>query len=58
VLEGGGGLLIADRVRELWNANHADIEIHAVGHSAGAIFHCHFLPAVLSRKAAAGAPPI
>jgi hypothetical protein len=58
VLEGGGGLLIADRVRELWNAHHADIEIHAVGHSAGAIFHSHFLPAVLARKSSGGAPPI
>ena len=58
VLEGGGGLLIAERVRELWNAHHADLEIHAVGHSAGAIFHSHFLPAVLGRKSAAGAPPI
>ena len=42
----------------LWNQHHADLEIHAAGHSAGSIFHSHFLPALLSRKAAAGAPPL
>src|SRR5690606_28475589 len=28
-------------------AHGADVELHAVGHSAGSIFHAHFLPAAL-----------
>ena len=32
------------------------VGLHAVGHSAGAIFHCHYLPALLAALAAAGLP--
>jgi hypothetical protein len=58
VLEGGGAAFVAQRARDLWNAHHADIEIHAAGHSAGTIFHAHFLPALLGLRAAAGVPPL
>ena len=58
VLEGGGGAFIAQRTRDLWNAHHADLEIHAAGHSAGTIFHSQFLPALLGLRASAGAPPL
>jgi hypothetical protein len=56
VVEGGGGVLVAQRVRDLWNAHHEDLEIHAAGHSAGSIFHAHFLPALLAQKVGAGVP--
>ena len=58
VLEGGGGAFVAQRTRDLWNAHHADLEIHAAGHSAGTIFHAQFLPALLGLRASAGAPPL
>lgn len=58
VLDGGGALLVAETVRDFWNAHHADMEIHAAGHSAGAIFQSHFLPSLVSRPVAAGVPPI
>lgn len=32
------------------------IGLHAVGHSAGAIFHCHYLPVLTSALTAVGAP--
>jgi ParB-like chromosome segregation protein Spo0J len=58
VLEGGGGAFVAQRTRDLWNAHHADLEIHAAGHSAGTIFHAQFLPALLGLRVSAGAPPL
>lgn len=58
VLEGGGAAFVAERTRELWNAHHADMEIHAAGHSAGSIFHAYFLPTLLKLNAAAGVPAI
>jgi len=53
----GGGRYVARKLAEFCNrhaAGDADvpIELFAVGHSAGAIFHAHFLPAA----AALGAP--
>jgi hypothetical protein len=56
VLDGGGALFVAQQMRDLWNAHHQDIEIHAAGHSAGSIFHAHFLPALVGQKVAAGTP--
>lgn len=45
----GGAAVFAHRVAK-WsagpNAQAAKLEFHAVGHSAGSIFHCHFLPAL------------
>ena len=32
------------------------VGLHAVGHSAGAIFHCHYLPILTSALTAVGAP--
>jgi hypothetical protein len=32
------------------------VGLHAVGHSAGSIFHCHFLPALTGALAGAGVP--
>jgi hypothetical protein len=58
MLEGGAALFVAEQTRELWNAHHADMEIHAAGHSAGSIFHAHFLPGIVGRTSAAGAPPL
>jgi hypothetical protein len=58
VLEGGGAAFVAERTRELWNAHSADMEVHAAGHSAGTIFHAHFLPALLARATTGAAAPI
>jgi len=57
-LTGGGALLVAQKTRDFWNQNHAAMEIHAVGHSAGAIFHAHFLPALLGLATGSGVPKI
>ena len=42
--EGGGAFYVARHLKRFCNAHGADVELHAVGHSAGSIFHCHFLP--------------
>jgi hypothetical protein len=41
----GGARYAATLLRELCQ-NEDDVEVHALGHSAGAIFHSHFLPVV------------
>ena len=38
------------------SAGAKPVNLHAVGHSAGAIFHCHFLPALTASLTAAGVP--
>jgi hypothetical protein len=58
VLEGGGGAFVARQARELWNAHHQHLELHAAGHSAGAIFQAHFLPALLAPDAQGAAPTV
>ena len=46
-LPGGGAHLVAQRLAR-FNAEHPGrITVHAVGHSAGAIFHSHFVPAAV-----------
>ena len=46
--EGGGARLAATCLAELLRSEVArGVEVHAVGHSAGAIFHSHFVPAAL-----------
>jgi hypothetical protein len=44
---GGGAFYAARKLAEFHRGNEAHIELHAVGHSAGSIFHAHFIPAVL-----------
>lgn len=44
----GGARVAADLAAAFLQANAADIDVHAIGHSAGAIFHSFFLP-VLTR---------
>ncbi len=46
--DGGGARYVADKLKKFCDRNGADIELHAVGHSAGSIFHCYFLP--IARK--------
>ena len=50
----GGAAYVAGRLAEFCKAHKDQVELHAVGHSAGSIFHAHFLP----RAFAAGAPPL
>ncbi len=57
-LPGGGALAVAELTRDFWNRHHADIEIHAVGHSAGVIFQSHFLSTLLALPTPGGAPPL
>jgi hypothetical protein len=41
---GGGAHLAAGRLRDFAREHAGHVELHAVGHSAGAIFQSHFLP--------------
>jgi hypothetical protein len=47
--EAGGALIFAEALAALIKSRPAgrDITVHAVGHSAGAIFHTHFVPELL-----------
>ena len=45
--EGGGALYTAERLKEFCDRHADDVELHAVGHSAGSIFHSHFIPKAL-----------
>lgn len=47
---GGGALYACERLKRLMEAHKDDLRVHAVGHSAGAIFHAHFLQDLLSDK--------
>lgn len=40
---GGGARYVAGRLKAFCDAHRRDVELHAVGHSAGSIFHSHFL---------------
>ena len=42
----GGAYFVAERLAK-FRARHPELEVHAAGHSAGAIFHAHFLPAAV-----------
>ena len=54
VLPQGGATKAARELKSFCN-RHADaVEIHCAGHSAGAIFHAHFLPTALDM----GIPPV
>lgn len=43
----GGAYYVAQRLQSFYAAYAGKIELHAVGHSAGSIFHSHFIPAAL-----------
>ena len=57
-LPGGGARTVAAMTRDFWNDHQPDMEIHALGHSAGSIFHAFFLPALLEMKAKNGVPAV
>ncbi|HRO16377.1 MAG TPA: N-acetylmuramoyl-L-alanine amidase, partial [Paracoccus sp. (in: a-proteobacteria)] len=46
----GGALYAAGLLKKLMDANKDDLRVHAVGHSAGSIFHAHFLQDLLGDK--------
>ena len=50
-----GGTFLVEKLAEFWRAHSTDVEIHAIGHSAGSIFHAYFID-LLCRQAAN--PPI
>jgi hypothetical protein len=45
----GGAYYVAQKLAEFCAAHADGVEVHAAGHSAGAIFHTHFIPAALAR---------
>jgi len=47
----GGARVVATLAGQFFKANAGDVEIHACGHSAGAIFHSFFLPALVKEGA-------
>ncbi|HKG21992.1 MAG TPA: caspase family protein, partial [Blastocatellia bacterium] len=51
VAPGGGARYVARKLKEFCEANAEGVELHAMGHSAGAIFHAHFVPAALKMGA-------
>jgi len=53
----GGSTLVAKLAGELWQQLRGEIEYHAVGHSAGSIFHAFFLPLLVAQHPA-GAPRV
>jgi hypothetical protein len=53
----GGSRLVAELAAKLWKATRGTIEFHALGHSAGSIFHAFFLPLLVAQKPA-GVPQV
>ena len=47
----GGARYAANKAADLLAAHRDDLDIHDVGHSAGAIFNAHFMRALVSAKA-------
>lgn len=45
----GAALYVARKLKAFCDASAGDVEVHAVGHSAGAIFQAHFVPACLEQ---------
>ena len=43
----GGAYYVAQRLKEFCNNHKDQVELHAAGHSAGSIFHAHFLSTAL-----------
>jgi Clostripain family len=48
----GGARLVAELAAKLWKDQKGTLEFHALGHSAGAIFHAFFLPVLVAQKPA------
>lgn len=46
--EGGGARYVAARLKTFCDGHPGDFELFAAGHSAGSIFHSHFLPTARS----------
>src|SRR5690606_13468407 len=46
-LPGGGALRAAELLKEFCDMHPDGVELHAVGHSAGSIFHSYFVPKAL-----------
>jgi hypothetical protein len=49
----GGATYVAERLLKFCQAPPCPVELHAVGHSAGSIFHAHFLPVAVGLGAPA-----
>ena len=47
---GGGARQAAELAGTLWKELKGEVEFHALGHSAGAIFQAHFLPLLVSQR--------
>ncbi|WP_332877359.1 caspase family protein [Massilia sp. S19_KUP03_FR1] len=45
----GGALYVAEKLAAFIDQHKGEVEVHAAGHSAGAIFHTHFVPCALAR---------
>ncbi|RYE42322.1 MAG: caspase family protein [Hyphomicrobiales bacterium] len=45
--DGGGGIVFADALGSYITDHPDTVTVHAVGHSAGSIFHAHLLPTLL-----------
>jgi hypothetical protein len=50
-----GGTFFVDQLAAFWRDHSANMEIHAIGHSAGSIFHAYFLNLLCSKPSN---PPI
>ena len=44
VLPDGAATYVAQRLKQFCDEHAGQVELHAVGHSAGAVFHSHFIP--------------
>ena len=53
----GGAALVAKLAGQLWKDFEGALEFHALGHSAGAIFHAFFLPVLVAQRPA-GVPSV
>jgi hypothetical protein len=53
---GGGASLVAELAGNLWKTLGGKVDFHALGHSAGVIFHAHFLPLLVAQNP--GATPV
>lgn len=54
VAEDGGALYVARALADFVDANPQALQLHAAGHSAGSIFHSHFLPAYAGMDSGTG----